>query len=144
MVGTANQEFDALRGGLKKNQIWFQPPNGTAPGSTSGANSGKFAMGVTGVIGIQLGDGNYGWIRLLIEDLGPNQPYKHYDDTLLQPGPYLSGKGYADKVTVIDWAYDDSGGQIHVPVPAPLALLAAGAAGLAAFRRRKSQRGQGV
>lgn len=99
---------------------------------------GGFANGVPGFAGIRLGSGDYGWIRLQTDDLGLNQPLT----TLLGGTPIGSGIGFSDRVTVIDWAYDDSGaairaGQTSVPEPSSLALLAAGAAGLAAFRRRK-------
>lgn len=112
-------------------------------GTTS---TGNFASGVTGFVGIKLGSGNFGWIRLRLDNLGPNQPFT----TQLTGGgfpPIGSGQGFPDKVTVIDWAYDDSGAPIHVadptsqvPEPSSLFLLAGGAAGIAAFRRRKAER----
>jgi len=40
----------------------------TAGGTTSAANLGNFADGVTGIAGIRLGNGDYGWIRLRVED----------------------------------------------------------------------------
>lgn len=94
---------------------------------------------MTGIAGIQLGSGNFGWIRLRIDDLGPNQPFG---------GIVGNGQGFPDQMTIIDWAYDDSGAPIHVadtgvnqvPEPSSLALLAAGAAGVAAFRCRKAAR----
>lgn len=104
---------------------------------------GAFANGTTGFVGIRLGSGNYGWIRLRLDDLGLNQPFS----TLLSGSPIGNGTNYIDKLTVIDWAYETSGGAIAagatasaVPEPSSLALLAAGAAGLAAFRRRKVER----
>ncbi len=45
---------------------------GTNPGSLT---VGNFALGVTGIAGIQLASGNFGWIRLRIDDLGLNQPF---------------------------------------------------------------------
>ena len=93
---------------------------------------------MTGIAGIQLASGNYGWIRLRIDDLGPNQPFG---------GTYTNGQNFPDKITIIDWAYKDSGAPIHVadtvsqvPEPSSLLLLASGAAGIAAFRRRKAER----
>ena len=63
----------------------------------------------------------YGWIRV---NGGPTQGFP---------------------ATIVDWAYEDSGGGIltgatQVPEPSSLALgfLAAGAAGVAAWRRRKA------
>jgi hypothetical protein len=120
--------------------------------SASGAtvNGGLFGhapLGVTGVVGVKLGSGNFGWIRLKVEDLGLNQPFR--DHLALTGGAPISGQGFGDKITVIDWAYENSGAAIHagatgspvgVPEPSALALLAAGAAGIGAFRRRKAER----
>lgn len=106
---------------------------------------GHFAAGATGIAGIQLGNGNYGWIRLKVEDLGLNQPLSDQLGALGSP-PLGDSTGFPDKITVIDWAVETSGGAIvagdmgapaAVPEPSALALLAAGAAGLARLRRRK-------
>lgn len=81
--------------------------------------------GVTAFMGVKFFDaGNnplYGWIRV---NGGPTQGFP---------------------ATIVDWAYEDSGGGIltgatQVPEPSSLALgfLAAGAAGVAAWRRRKA------
>lgn len=121
----------------------------TATGTYGSISAGNFGFTSTGFVGIRLGSGSYGWIRLHVEDLGLNQPFS----TLRGGNPIGNGQNYPDKITVIDWAYDDRGavgcitaGQTTgetanctVPTPTPLALLAAGAAGLAAFRRRKAK-----
>jgi MYXO-CTERM domain-containing protein len=67
---------------------------------------------------------DFGWVRLIYEE-GQN--------------------GAANEVTAVDWAYDDSGNSITAgagagtPEPSTdaLALLAAGALGIAALRRRR-------
>ena len=112
--------------------------------TTSGLTNltlGNFPLGVTGIAGVKLANGDYGWIRLRLDDLGLNQPFS----TLLGGNSLGDGKNYPDKITVIDWAYDNSGATIHagatgqaVPEPSSLALLAAGAMGISAFRRRKA------
>jgi hypothetical protein len=93
---------------------------------------------VNGLVGIQLGNGDYGWIRLRFDDLGLNQPLSTLLGATLQ-----DGVGFPDGMTVVDWAYEDSGAAIAagdqgttVPEPTPLALLAAGAVGLGRLRRR--------
>lgn len=98
-----------------------------------------------GIFGFQLASGNYGWIRLLVEDLGDNQPFNDFltNNSLT---PFLDGKDFADRITVLDWAYDDQGSaiiagtQIALPEPGALELLAAGAVGIAAMRRRQQRK----
>ena len=75
--------------------------------------------------------GDYGWIRLSLAGFG--------QDGILTD-PILDPSGIPKQLTVVDWAYEDSGAAIRagsVPEPSSLALLAAGFMGLAAFRRRK-------
>lgn len=115
-------------------------------GSSSVSNpGGNFSFNVPGLVGFRLGNGDYGWIRLRFDDAGLNQPLK----TLLGGSPLQDGHGFPDGMTVVDWAYDNSGAPIAagdtgatpptVPEPSPLALLAAGAAGITALRRRKAK-----
>ncbi|BBO86547.1 hypothetical protein DSCO28_71130 [Desulfosarcina ovata subsp. sediminis] len=80
--------------------------------------------GESGYMGIKFkisGSWHYGWIEASINAAG-------------------------DEITLYSWAYEDVAGQpidagdtgSPVPIPGSLALLASGAAGLAALRRRKS------
>ena len=70
----------------------------------------------------------HGWARITLELLSSTPP------------------GQAS-LTIAEWAYEDSGAAIHladtgaqgVDEPASLALLALGAGGLAAWRRRRSR-----
>jgi hypothetical protein len=96
-------------------------------GTNKKGTFGNWSFSTTGIAGFQLGSGNFGWIRLHVES--------------------ISGKS-ADKLTAIDWAYEDSGAAIAAgatgsaaPAPASLALLATGAVGVAAMRRRRKARG---
>ncbi len=97
-------------------------------------SGGTFASGQTDFAGFRIKAGagpfdfDYGWIRLVVHD---------------------NGNGYPASVTAIDWAYNDSLGQsINAGEGAPstpepgtlsLALLAGGAAGVMAWRRRRAQ-----
>lgn len=98
-----------------------------------------------GIFGFQLNSGNYGWVRLLVEDLGDNQPFKDFF-AANSHAPFVDGKDFADRITVLDWAYDDQGSaiiagtQIALPEPGALELLAAGAVGIAAMRRRQQRK----
>jgi hypothetical protein len=69
---------------------------------------------------------DYGWVRLVFDDSANTLP---------------------DRLTAIDWAYEQGAISIEVPSSAPepataaLSLLAAGAAGIAALRRRRKAEG---
>jgi len=91
-----------------------------------GSGSGGYFLGTSGYIGVRFGppgDQKYGWIAF-----GANSD--------------------ASVGIITGWAHEDSGDPIHVgdtggggePIPEPsgLALLAAGAAGLASMRKKRS------
>lgn len=121
----------------------------TGAGTFYSYNKNNFLPGATGIAGFQLANGDFGWIRLRVDELGLNQPFSNF----FGGNPVGNGQDYADKITVIDWAYEScSGVPIHagdttggpstcpasVPEPSPLALLAVGATGVSAFRRRRA------
>lgn len=102
--------------------------NGIFTGS-SAANPGTWNLSSTGFAGVRFkraGNDHFAWIRL------------HFGDT--------NADNLADTATIIDWAWSDQvNGPIQAgstPEPAPLALLAAGAAGIASFRRKKAASAQ--
>lgn len=124
--------FNAAFGGNQRLQT------ATYFGFATGNTANPFTDGVSAFVGVKLGTGgteNYGWIRLILEDLGDN------------PAGTLGADGtnYFDKVTIVDWAYDDSGAAIAagdtgapaLAAPQSLALLAWGAVGIRVLRRRK-------
>jgi len=87
-----------------------------------------WALSSNGFVGIQFtrnGADHYGWIRLAFED---------------RPVNSLTN-GLADKLTIVDWAWESEAGiSIEAgaaPEPTPLALLAAGAVGIGSFRRKR-------
>ena len=105
-------------------------------GRDSGAptSSGTWPANATGFAGVKLGS-NFGWIRL------------KWTDDIFNPGNLLN---LPDSITVVDWAMETTGQSIRagdtgitaeaVLEPGSLALLATGAAGLLAWRRRQKQR----
>jgi hypothetical protein len=133
-VISAGGTFSALFGGNQRYQTVTS--SGLGP-NFFGNISNPFTNGVSAFVGIKLGTGataSYGWIRLILEDLADNPVGALGAD----------GANYFDKVTIVDWAYDDTGAAITAGATAPalnapdsLALLALGAAGMGAFRRRK-------
>lgn len=81
-------------------------------------NSGSFASG--GYLGVQTSQGYFGWLDLLVES---------------------AAVGGNTRITVRGWAYEDSGAAIGagvVPEPASLMMLASGAIGVMARRRKVS------
>ena len=89
-------------------------PGATPPNTTSGLAGIKIADSGTDI---------FAWLRFSITN---------------------DANGLPVDITLIDWAYEDTGASIiagattsPVPLPGSLGLLAMGASGLAAFRRRK-------
>lgn len=78
-----------------------------------------------GYVGIKLGSGNYGWVH--IDSIAADATSYHID-----------GYAYADGGVSIQ-AGEGSGGGSAVPEPSGLALLACGAAGIHALRRKKNE-----
>ena len=99
--------------------------SGTVGGDWGGALAPNTTSGFAGVKVKDNGNDIFAWLRLSVENNALGQPIH---------------------VTLIDWAYEDSGAAIitgattsPVPLPGSLGLLAMGASGLAAFRRRKDK-----
>jgi hypothetical protein len=77
----------------------------------------------TGIAGFKTFAGNFGWIRL----------------------KWNASNGFPNSITIVDWAIEDSGAPIlagadGIPEPGTMSmtLLAAGAAGILAWRKRKN------
>lgn len=113
----------------------------TSGGSTAANSSGVWVEDVQSFAGVRFnigGNTHYGWIRLSWNDT-------HGIDTSMTPD------GFVDQVTIYDWAYESTPDTTilagatppptppTVPEPGSLALLATGAAGIAALRRRRQQ-----
>lgn len=108
----------------------FSPNVGTLRSATdAGQSRGQWPSVVTtsGFAGVAFidtqGHSHLGWIRLAIQN---------------------DAAGLPVQLTAVDWAWQTvEGSPIHVgsvPEPSSLALLAAGAAGVAAFRRRRAEK----
>jgi hypothetical protein len=91
---------------------------------SSGFGTGNFNNGATGIAGFQLNNGDLGWIKL----------------------KWASGDAYPSTLTALSWAYNTTpgaailagdSGAVPEPGTASMALLATGAAGLLAWRRRR-------
>jgi PEP-CTERM motif-containing protein len=104
--------------------------NSGSPGAPGGNPRGNFGPGtVDGFVGILLKNGDRGWVQVKV----------------------TSVDGYPTEVEAIDWAYNNStGGAIYAgqtsdapvapePNTAALGLLACGAAGLLAWRKRRAE-----
>lgn len=120
---SSGAQFGAVNAG------WANAVQTSGAGGVTSASRGFFLPGNAGFAGFKLPNGDLGWIQLQVDSSG----------------------GFPDKLTLIDWAYNDirgasilagqtSGPTRTVPDPSSLALLAAGALGLVAFRRRKAAR----
>ena len=131
-IGAGSNQFGGAAGAVRMGV-------GYANGKT--VQYGNLLLG-DNLFGFALPNGNFGWIRLNIEDLGLNQPFSDILQNAVGISPLFNGQGFPDRITVVDWAYDDQGrtifaGTLNVPEPGALSLLAAGAAGIATMRRRK-------
>jgi hypothetical protein len=108
----------AIGGKIKSANAWVA-------GSSGGPRYGNFANNLTGFAGLELSNGDLGWLRLKVTS---------------------NGDGGADAIKAIDWAYNDTPGapinagqtSSAVPEPSALGLLAMGSAGVLAWRRRRT------
>ncbi len=97
-----------------------------AYGTVSSCPNCEFTAPETGFIGVRFDSGGemrYGWVRVRVDD------------------------GSLNSLTVMDYAYEDSGGSIQagqVPEPGCLGLLALGGVGLMSWRRQRKKRDEQV
>ena len=102
---------------------------------SSNVPSGTWSGSENGTIGFRLkkgGDVHYGWLRVELVD--PTTPQGS------SQGSSYFADGLSDQVKIVDWAYESTPNTpIPVPEPSGLAMLAAGAAGLGAWRKRREQ-----
>jgi len=108
------------------NQFFFHE-TGYVEGNPLTSTKGEWARSGTAFAGIRIQNGgsHLGWIRIKLQASGSS--------------------GYVNEVTVIDWAYNEvSGASIgagNTGIPEPdskaMALLAFGAAGVLAWRKRR-------
>lgn len=99
------------------------------PGTDNNARSvrGRFGINTTGIVGFTVFGGDLGWMKIKIGD--------------------QNSDGYPDQLTILSYAYNTTpgapitAGEAPASSPEPgtaaLGLLAAGAAGILALRRRK-------
>jgi PEP-CTERM motif len=113
------------------NSICCSSGNSINSGSVHNGAFGSFASGRTGIAGFVLTNGlaepRFGWLRIKVSD--------------------PTSAGYLTEIQALDWAYNstpsapiaagETGAATPEPTTAALALLASGAAGLLAWRRRR-------
>jgi hypothetical protein len=104
--------------------------------SITSGHRGRFKTGATSlggrILGMEFQGGDEGWIRVAF-----GGSFRSYEGKVFNP----------TSMTVVDWAYNTNGsilaGQTSSPVPepstAPVMLLAAGAAGVLAWKRRRKE-----
>lgn len=96
--------------------------------------SGQWHVGDRGFLGLEIvvnGQTDYGWAEISLNN-GGTPPSRHSN--------HSNPDDPTGQFTLYGYAYDDSGlpiGAGAIPEPSSLALLVAGAAGVAALRRRK-------
>ncbi len=128
-VGLA-QKFNSgqsIAGGSQRARVALRQGIGRGSGHSQNA-FGNFGFNTTGIVGFTAFGGDLGWLTVKLGD--------------------RNSDGYADQLTILAWAYNDVPGQSITAGQAPpsgtpepgtaaLSLLAAGAAGIVALRRRR-------